>query len=156
MSKASMPISKLYDDVLVTDPAQKALGVRLRAAFERTTAAVLAITGHARLCDSNPTLRRLIEMRAPFIDPINILQVEFLRRSREAPGDAGLKDALLVTVRERNKGEGERRVGGALGRVPSLTTLTSSHSLLSPPLLLFPLPAASQVNGVAAGMKNTG
>jgi phosphoenolpyruvate carboxylase len=98
MSKASMPISKLYDDVLVTDPAQKALGVQLRAAFARTVSAVLAITGHARLCDSNPTLRRLIEMRAPFIDPINILQVEFLRRSREAPGDASLKDALLVTV----------------------------------------------------------
>ena len=112
MSKASMPISKLYDDVLVTDPAQKALGVRLRAAFERTTAAVLSITGHARLCDSNPTLRRLIEMRAPFIDPINILQVEFLRRSREAPGDAGLKDALLVTVRERKRG----REGGVSER----------------------------------------
>jgi len=98
MSKASMRISAMYDEVLVTDPAQKALGVRLRAAFARTVAAVLAITGHARLCDSNPALRRLIELRAPFIDPINILQVEFLRRSRADPGDASLKDALLVTV----------------------------------------------------------
>ena len=33
------------------------------------------VTGHQRLCENNPTLRRLIEMRNPSIDPINIMQV---------------------------------------------------------------------------------
>jgi len=33
------------------------------------------VTGHHHLLDTNPTLRRLIEMRNPYIDPINILQV---------------------------------------------------------------------------------
>jgi phosphoenolpyruvate carboxylase len=32
------------------------------------------VTGHQHLCQHNPTLRRLIEMRNPYIDPINILQ----------------------------------------------------------------------------------
>ena len=36
---------------------------------------MLQVTGHQHLCQNNPTLRRLIEMRNPFIDPINILQV---------------------------------------------------------------------------------
>jgi len=36
---------------------------------------VVQVTGHQRLCQNNPTLRRLIEMRNPYIDPINILQV---------------------------------------------------------------------------------
>jgi phosphoenolpyruvate carboxylase len=33
------------------------------------------VTGHQHLCQNNPTLRRLIEMRNPYIDPINIFQV---------------------------------------------------------------------------------
>lgn len=33
------------------------------------------VTGHHRLLETNPALRRLIEMRNPYIDPINILQV---------------------------------------------------------------------------------
>lgn len=41
------------------------------------------VTGHERLLDSNPTLRKLINMRNPYIDPINILQV------RTVAGSAG-------------------------------------------------------------------
>jgi phosphoenolpyruvate carboxylase len=36
---------------------------------------VLQVTGHSRLLETNPSLRCLIEMRNPYIDPINILQV---------------------------------------------------------------------------------
>jgi len=35
----------------------------------------MQVTGHQHLCQNNPTLRRLIEMRNPYIDPINIFQV---------------------------------------------------------------------------------
>lgn len=59
----------------VTDPAEKKLGADLRARFEETVDAVLEVTGHTRLLEDNARLRRLIEMRNPYIDPINILQV---------------------------------------------------------------------------------
>ena len=36
------------------------------------------VTGHCRLLETNATLKRLIEMRNPYIDPINILQVRVL------------------------------------------------------------------------------
>jgi phosphoenolpyruvate carboxylase len=39
------------------------------------TPAHTQVTGHQRLLETNPGLRRLIEMRNPYIDPINILQV---------------------------------------------------------------------------------
>lgn len=38
-------------------------------------AAAAQVTGHNKLLETNPALRRLIEMRNPYIDPINILQV---------------------------------------------------------------------------------
>ncbi|KAK9905656.1 hypothetical protein WJX75_003995 [Coccomyxa subellipsoidea] len=98
LAKADMRIAQLYDEQLVHDPAQRALGATIRERFLATVQAVLQVTGHQHLCQNNPTLRRLIEMRNPFIDPINILQVEILRRLREDPEDQGLRDALLVTI----------------------------------------------------------
>jgi len=59
----------------VSDPAEKKLGAELRQRFEDTVNAVLEVTGHTRLLEDNARLRRLIEMRNPYIDPINILQV---------------------------------------------------------------------------------
>lgn len=35
----------------------------------------MQVTQHQHLCQNNPTLRQLIEMRNPYIDPINIFQV---------------------------------------------------------------------------------
>jgi len=37
--------------------------------------AVLEVSGHKQLLEHNPTLRKLVGMRTPYIDPINILQV---------------------------------------------------------------------------------
>lgn len=93
-----MRICALYDDQLVTDPAEKKLGAELRRRFEETVSAVLAVTGHSRLLEDNAKLRRLIEMRNPYIDPINILQVELLRRTRQDPDNRLLKEALLLTI----------------------------------------------------------
>jgi phosphoenolpyruvate carboxylase len=82
----------------VTDPAEKRLGQDLRARFEATAAAVLEVTGRTRLLEDNLRLRRLIEMRNPYIDPVNILQVELLRRTRADPSNTLLKEALLLTI----------------------------------------------------------
>jgi hypothetical protein len=38
----------------------------------------LEVSGHKQLLQHNPTLRRLIQMRNPYIDPINIMQVSTL------------------------------------------------------------------------------
>lgn len=43
-------------------------------------------------------LRHLIDMRNPYIDPINVLQTEVLRRLRQDPKSAKLRDALLITI----------------------------------------------------------
>lgn len=57
---------------------ERGLGEALRRRYADTVSAVLMVTGHARLGDNNPTLRRLIEMRNPHVDPINVVQVQQL------------------------------------------------------------------------------
>jgi len=75
----------------------------LRQRLQRAIEAVLAVTGHQQLLENNPVLRRSIDVRNPYVDPINLLQVELLRRLRSAR-DAHAEDAvwlrraLLVTI----------------------------------------------------------
>lgn len=98
LSKCDMRIAGMYDAVLAETEEEKALGVVLRGKFEDTVKAVLELTGHHRLNQNNEMLRHLIDMRNPYIDPVNVLQVEVLKRLRNDPEDQGLRDALLVTI----------------------------------------------------------
>jgi phosphoenolpyruvate carboxylase len=74
------------------------LGIELRARLARATAAVLAVTGHREPADATPVLRRSIDVRNPYVDPINLVQIELLARLRGRGGDSELVRAFVVTV----------------------------------------------------------
>ena len=64
----------------------------------RTVRAFFAITGRAQLLDDNPTLARSIRNRFPYLDPLNHLQVELLRRYRAGQTDERTKRAIHLTI----------------------------------------------------------
>jgi phosphoenolpyruvate carboxylase len=97
LAKASPHIAERYDKALVPEPLWP-MGEELRERLRGTIAAVLAVTRHAELVEHNPVLRRSISVRNPYVDPINLVQIEILRRLRRAGEDALLREALLVTV----------------------------------------------------------
>ena len=97
LAKADARIAAHYEHVLV--PADlHALGAELRRRLPSTAASVLAVAGRTGLLDDNPVLRRSIDVRNPYVDPINLVQVELLRRLRASAGDERLRNAFLVTV----------------------------------------------------------
>jgi len=96
LAKADADIAAYYDRVLVPDELRP-LGQDLRASLRRTISAVLAAKGESMLLAGQADLRRSIELRNPYVDPLNLLQAELLRRTR-ATEDPRLGDALLVTV----------------------------------------------------------
>jgi phosphoenolpyruvate carboxylase len=96
LAKAEERIAGEYDRRLVP-PELQGVGADLRARLQRAVAAVLDVTGHRELIAANPVLRRSIDVRNPYVDPINLLQVEVLRRLRQQPDDR-LRDALHVTI----------------------------------------------------------
>ena len=60
---------------------------------------VLAIKQTQALLDRDPTLQRSIELRNPYVDPINLLQVDLLRRWRETGReDRELFESLLACI----------------------------------------------------------
>ena len=96
LAKAEIPIARRYEEVLV-DPELKKVGDDLRARFEKTRTRVNDLVG-GELLASNPVLRRSIAVRNPYVDPINLIQVEALRRHREDPDDEAVLDLLLRTM----------------------------------------------------------
>jgi phosphoenolpyruvate carboxylase len=98
MRKADMGIARLYAS-LVEDPKLRArmLGI-LEAEFARAEAAILAITGQRRLLAREPVLLKSVELRNPYIDPLNYLQVEMLRRLRAGGLDAEAEHATRRVV----------------------------------------------------------
>ncbi|CAM0879308.1 unnamed protein product [Alopecurus aequalis] len=98
VAKADAPMAKHYDDVLVSSPERQAVGEGLRRDLARTESCVLAVSGHSKLSGNNPSLRRLIESRLPYLNPMNMLQVEVLRRLRRDDDNRKLRDALLITI----------------------------------------------------------
>lgn len=68
---------------------------------QRTERAILTITGQSELLDNEAWLQRSIRRRNPYIDPLNFLQVELMRRLRdEDAGDdeAELRHAILLSL----------------------------------------------------------
>jgi phosphoenolpyruvate carboxylase len=96
LAKADGHIAAEYDRRLVPEPLRQ-IGVELRGRLQRAVRGVLDVTGHVELLESTPVIRRSIDVRNPYVDPLNLVQVELLCRVRRQP-DARTRRALLVTV----------------------------------------------------------
>jgi phosphoenolpyruvate carboxylase len=96
LAKADGRIAAQYDRLAPAD--LRPLGSALRSRLARAVDAVLAVTEHEVLLEANPVLRRSIDVRNPYVDPINLVQVELLRRLRAPDPERALFDAFVVTV----------------------------------------------------------
>jgi phosphoenolpyruvate carboxylase len=97
LAKADARIAAEYDRQLVPEALQP-IGEDLRARLGRASSALLEITRHRVLLEENPVLRRSIDVRNPYVDPINLVQIELLRRLRRGDADQRLHHALMVTI----------------------------------------------------------
>ncbi|HWB73760.1 MAG TPA: phosphoenolpyruvate carboxylase [Nannocystaceae bacterium] len=95
LAKASPEIARRYDERLV-EPELRDVGTQILARLARTELAVKRVLGRELLAD-NPVLERSIAVRNPYVDPLNLLQVEYLRRTRERE-DPALVRGLLITI----------------------------------------------------------
>jgi phosphoenolpyruvate carboxylase len=54
----------------------------IKAEYSQTRDAVLSISGHTNLLDAEPVTQNAVQLRNPYVDPLNYIQVEMLRRLR--------------------------------------------------------------------------
>ena len=97
LAKADMGIFESYL-VLLPDELRERFWSKIKEEYERSVDAVSRATGSS-LLEHDPTLRRGIELRNPYVDPISYLQVELLKRLRDLSEDAPERDPLDYSVR---------------------------------------------------------
>jgi phosphoenolpyruvate carboxylase len=98
LGKADVEICQYYEKQLV--PAElHDLGHQLREDLKALEKLLNELKGQERLLDSDPTLQSTIEVRKPYIDPLNFLQAELIKRERKAGSiSSDLERALKVTM----------------------------------------------------------
>lgn len=101
LAKADMQVAMRYAS-LAPRPHARRIWRAVRAEYRRTAAAVLRLTGRARLLDASPTLQRSIALRNPYVDSLSELQVLLLGRLRamdpDDPGRERLRRLVQLTV----------------------------------------------------------
>ena len=98
LAKSDLAIASRYAE-LVSDPALRAaIFPRLQAEWQATVDGLLAITGQSRLLADNPLLARSIRHRFPYLDPLNHLQIELIRRLRAGSEDEHVKRGIHLTI----------------------------------------------------------
>jgi phosphoenolpyruvate carboxylase len=98
MAKSDLAIARRYL-TLVEDPAlaRHCFGL-IESGWHATHEAVLEITGQSRLLEANPALDASIRLRLPYIEPLNLLQVELLRRHRAGEQDPRIAEGIKLSI----------------------------------------------------------
>jgi len=101
--KADMDIATLYVELVPDQELAKTIFTRIRAEYERTRITVLSISGHTSLMQMEPVTQNVVQLRNPYVDPLNYIQVEVLRRLRslqssDDPAAEILREAMALTI----------------------------------------------------------
>jgi phosphoenolpyruvate carboxylase len=98
LAKSDLAIASRYAD-LVEDPGLRTrIFPQLRREWERTTRLLLAITEQDHLLADNPLLARALRNRLPYMNPLNHLQVELLRRFRTGADAGEVRRAIQLAI----------------------------------------------------------
>jgi len=97
LAKSDVKILDHYNDRLVPEKL-KPFGDAIRDRLLNTIKSVLSVTGNSIPLENNQVIQKALAYRTPLLDPINLIQVELLRRMRKDPENATIKYAMLISM----------------------------------------------------------
>lgn len=102
MCKADMSIARVYAGLVEDEGVRERVLERILAEFRLTEKAILAVTGQSQMLENEPVLARSIKLRNPYVDPLNYLQVDMIKRRRadrlSKEDREGIRAVLELTV----------------------------------------------------------
>ncbi|MBM5573345.1 phosphoenolpyruvate carboxylase [Deefgea sp. CFH1-16] len=98
LAKSDIAIAERYSELVQDQAIAKRIFGRIKAEWQRSVDAVLVITEHDQLLGDNPMLARSLDNRLPYLDPLNHLQVELLKRIRSGDDSEELRHAVHLTI----------------------------------------------------------
>ena len=101
--KADMGIAALYVDLVPDKELANEIFEIIQSEYDRSRDAVLRISGHSDLLEEEPVTQNAVQLRNPYVDPLNYIQVEMLRRIRALPDQESeearaIREVISVTI----------------------------------------------------------
>ena len=127
LSKADMQIAHHYATLVEDTAIRERISNVIQEEYDRTQRMIIQIVGGKALLDTSPVLQQSIRRRNPYVDPLSYFQVDLLRRLRKLGGP------LMLDAQAEQEASVEEKERARLTYAVLLT-----------------------INGVAAGVRNTG
>ena len=98
LAKSDLALASRYSELVSDAKLRKKIFTAIELEWHRTVEALAQITGEKHLLAGNAALKRSIRHRFPYIDPLNHLQVELIRRYREGQTDARVQRGIHISI----------------------------------------------------------
>ncbi|HEX7649646.1 MAG TPA: phosphoenolpyruvate carboxylase [Noviherbaspirillum sp.] len=98
LAKSDIAIAARYADLVKDAALRERIFSRIQAEHVATIDALKSITGQSELQEGNPLLQRSIRNRFPYLDPLNHVQVELLRKFREGHSDERVRLGIHLSI----------------------------------------------------------
>ncbi len=98
LAKSDLAIARRYLELVEDKSMARNYFGQIESAWKLTVDTLLAITGQSRLLEKNPSLDQSIRLRLPYVEPLNLLQVELLRRHRAGDSDPRVVEGIQLSI----------------------------------------------------------
>ena len=98
LAKSDLSIAQRYSELVEDGAMRHHLFGHIRDEWQRSHDCLLEVTGESRLLEGNPPLENSILLRLPYIEPLNLLQIELLKRIRSGDSGEQLRDGIHLTI----------------------------------------------------------
>jgi phosphoenolpyruvate carboxylase len=98
LAKSDLRISAHYLPLVEDKAMGEATFARIRDGWDKAHDCLLSLTRQTRLLEKHPSLEASIRLRLPYIEPLNLLQVELLKRHRAGEDDPRVKEGIELSI----------------------------------------------------------
>jgi phosphoenolpyruvate carboxylase len=98
LAKSDLSIARRYLALVDDRDMGERYFSQIESAWKATHDCLLDITGQSRLLQKNPQLDASIRLRLPYIEPLNLLQVELIRRHRAGEADPRIAEGIQLSI----------------------------------------------------------
>lgn len=98
LAKSDMAIAAHYAGLVEDAALSDALFGRIKDGWTASRDSLLYATGQNHLLEANPALHNSIRLRLPYIEPLNLLQIELMKRYRAGEKDERIGEGIQLTI----------------------------------------------------------
>jgi phosphoenolpyruvate carboxylase len=98
LAKTDLAVASRYAGLVKDAKLRNKVFSRIEKEWRLTQEMLFAITGHKELLQTNPLLARSLRNRLPYLDPLNHLQVELIKRHRGGSADERVKRGIHLCI----------------------------------------------------------